>query len=304
MRAHHEEPQPARASKPSPASVPSAPVHGAGRLLALQRLAGNQAVQGLLSSPAQRWWGGDDEGADSEGEQAEAQPLADTAGSAVDWLAEQAGAAASWVEETWSAWTGGPAGGEDGPDAQELPEVAAATVECEADEAVGHGKGSAKQVSLHGKTVSNYNHGEPIPAPFPSSVTVTTGTAGKGGKQKVFSAHGTFDVTFDSNPSITLPSVPSGLTPCQTKAVQAFIDGPLNDHENDHAAAFRSHYDGTFTATVNVANILDTPTYRKRAMENPVNAEDVKRAKAGNDANKALDTPPWKRTVTGMDCTD
>lgn len=86
------------------------------------------------------------------------------------------------------------------------------------------------------------------------------------------------------------------------RRVQAFIDGPLSDHENDHAAAFRSNYDGTFTATVNVTNILDTPTYRQRAMENPVNEEDVRRSKAANAASKALD--PWKRTVTGMDCKD
>lgn len=93
----------------------------------------------MLSSPAQRWWGGDDEGArTSEGEQADGHPLADTAGSAVDWLTEQAGAVGSWAEKTWSQWTGGPAGGEDGPDAQELPEVAAATVECETGDSVGY----------------------------------------------------------------------------------------------------------------------------------------------------------------------
>ena len=107
-------------------------------------------------------------------------------------------------------------------------------------------------------------------------------------------------MTFASNPSISLPTVPSGLTPCQEKAVQAFIDGPLTAHENDHKAAFENNYDGSFTATVSANNIKDTPEMRKGAMENPVMTEDQKRATAANAASKALD--PWTQTVTGLDC--
>lgn len=332
MRRHEEEVRAARPAKAGAAPAAPIPAHGPGRILALQRLAGNRAVQRLLTPPtaqrcgcggggggccpssddAQRevqgwWWDEEDTGADTgtggtEQAQAAEEPaeLGEAGGSWLDWATEQAGKVADWAEATWSEWTGGSDetdGG--GPVAGELDEVAAATVECEAADTIGFGKGKGKKISLHGKTESNYNHGKPIPAPFPSTVTVTTG---KIGKTDVFTAQGSFDVTFASNPAITLPSVPSGLRPCQQKAVQAFIDGPLTAHENDHANAFTSNYDGTFTATVNVKNIRDTPLFRKRAMENPVNAEDIKRANAANAASKALD--PWKRTVTGLDCTD
>lgn len=312
---HEHERRPERVAPPATA-VPRTPASGPARILALQRLAGNRAVAGLLRAPGvqrcscggrggdccsekdqpavQGWWDTEDEGAEGS-----AHPLADSVGGAIAWAKEKAGAAAGWVDQTWSEWTGGAGDADAGGEPVDLPEVAAASVECDADEAVGYGKGTSKKVSLHGRTVSNYNHGRPIPPPFPPTVTVTTG---KAGKRSVFTATGTFDVTFTANPAITLPSVPSGLRPCQEKAVKAFIDGPLKAHEEDHKRAFTSNYDGTYTATVDVRNILDTPVYRQRAMENPVNEEDVRRTKAANAASKALD--PWKRTVTGMDCKD
>lgn len=174
------------------------------------------------------------------------------------------------------------------------------SAECQTKNSVGHGEG--KSIKLHGLTTSNYDHAKPLPAPFPSGVVVTERKVkvSKTVEQDVFDAKGTFDVTFASKPSISLPTVPDGLTPCQTKAVQAFIDGPLTSHENDHKAAFEDNYDGTFTVTVNVSNIQDTAENRKRALENPVMAEDKRRADLANAESKKLD--PWKETVSGLDC--
>ena len=174
------------------------------------------------------------------------------------------------------------------------------SAECQTKNSVGHGEG--KSIKLHGLTTSNYDHAKPLPAPFPSGVVVTERKVkvSKTVEQDVFDAKGTFDVTFASKPSISLPTVPDGLTPCQTKAVQAFIDGPLTSHENDHKAAFEDNYDGTFTATVNVSNIQDTAENRKRALENPVMAEDKRRADLANAESKKLD--PWKETVSCLDC--
>jgi hypothetical protein len=165
------------------------------------------------------------------------------------------------------------------------------------EEGIGHGEGQGASVSLHGKTVANYDHALPIPAPFPDGVTVTTA---KVGDKDVFSASGSFDVTFTANPSISLPSVPTGLTPCQEKVVTDFINGKLAAHEQAHADAFTNNYDGTVSMSINQKNILDTPDQRKRAVENPIQAEDVKRITKANAASTKLD--PWKETVSGLDC--
>jgi hypothetical protein len=191
----------------------------------------------------------------------------------------------SWTD--WFDWSD-----DSDEEVHEIPEV---NVDCLTDEGVGFG-GS---ISLHGRTDANYDHAQPIPAPFPSSVTVTTGDVGG---TPVFSASGTFDVTFKANPSITLPSVPSGLTECQEKAVRDFINGPLAAHEQDHANAFTNNYDGTFTAKVNVKNIKDTPDQRQAAMDAPVQKEDVARVTKANAASKKLD--PWNQTIPGLDCED
>ncbi|HYO89053.1 MAG TPA: hypothetical protein VER79_10410 [Candidatus Limnocylindrales bacterium] len=179
-------------------------------------------------------------------------------------------------------------------------EIEDISAECKTQNGVGHGGG--KSIKLHGLTTSNYNHAKPLPAPFPSGVKVTERKVkvSKTVEQDVFDAKGTFDVTFASNPSISLPTVPSDLTPCQEKAVQAFISGPLTAHENDHKSAFETNYDGSFTATVDVSNIKDTPEMRQRALENPVMAEDKRRADLANSESKKLD--PWKETVSGLDC--
>jgi hypothetical protein len=220
------------------------------------------------------WWDElwSDEEESSEGEDSESS----------DWLPD-------WLPD-WSSDEESEA--EDLEAAQDLPDVSA---ECETAEGIGFG--GARQLKLHGATVANYNHAKPLPEPFPSGVTVTTG---KKGNDDVFSASGTFDAEFLASPSITLPSVPSGLTPCQEAAVQAFIAGPLTAHENEHKAAFKNNYDGTFTATVGVKDIKDTAANRKLAMTNPVNSEDQKRTATANAESKKLD--PWKETVQGLDC--
>ena len=199
----------------------------------------------------------------------------------------------SWWDELWES-------DEEGTSDEAPREIEDISAECQTQNGVGHGGG--KSIKLHGLTTSNYDHAKPLPAPFPSGVVVTQRKVkvSKTVEQDVFDAKGTFDVTFASNPSISLPTVPSDLTPCQEKAVQAFISGPLTAHENDHKAAFENNYDGTFTATVDVSNIKDTPEMRKRALENPVMAEDKRRADLANSESAKLD--PWKETVSGLDC--
>lgn len=259
----------------------------------------------------QRFWGDDEESEDSS-----------EGGGIVDWISDTAGS----VADTVGSWFGGDeeessdsegdnwysddeSDTEDSEDTENdwyteesdytdtVNEIPTVNVECDTDEAVGYGGGSGGSISLHGKTVANYNNGKPIPAPFPSTVTVTTS---KVGDTPVFSASGSFDVNFKADLKITLPTVPSDLSECQKKAVKEFIDGPLTAHENEHAKAYTDNYDGKFTVKLNHKNIKDTPEMRQNAMETPVQNEDVKRANKANAASGKLD--PWNKTIPGLDC--
>ena len=272
-------------------------------------LSGDEAESGGDS-----WWSGQDEGeemvapwTENEEESEESGESGSWLDDAADWVSEKAGAVADWASDTWNDWTGG---GEEETEEEELVEhdtggqpatpgsIPTVNADCLTEEGVGFGNGGGT-ISLHGQTNANYNHGRPIPAPFPDTVTVTTRTTPAG---NAFDAVGTFDVTFDANTSVTLPPVPSGLTPCQEEAVRNFINGPLAAHEQDHVNAFRNNYDGTFTASVNAQNLADTPSNRQNVMNNPVNTEDVTRTTAANTASAALD--PWNQTIPGLDCED
>ncbi len=47
--------------------------------------------------------------------------------------------------------------------------------------------------------------------------------------------------TFRTNPVVTLPPVPGNLNACEQRAVRAFINGTLNQHEQQHVAAFNTY---------------------------------------------------------------
>jgi hypothetical protein len=184
---------------------------------------------------------------------------------------------------------------EDEETVKDIPDIRAG---CQTEEeGVGFGSGSGRTIHLHGRTDANYNHGQPVPEPFPDTVEVTTGEI-RG--TQVFSAHGTFEANFEADPDPTLPPVPDGLTPCQQAAVRRFIDGPLAEHEQEHVNAFNDNYDGTPTLSVDFDNIPNTHENRRRAMERPVEIEDQRRVTAANQASRDLD--PWNRTIPGLDC--
>ena len=244
-----------------------------------------------VSAQVQRFWDNDEE-------------QSTDSGGIMDWVSNTA----NQVAETVGGWFSGNSGNNEANDNKTPPveyssggvgEIPQVEADCLTEEGIGYGTGKGVKINLHGKTVANYDHAQPIPEPFPDGVTVTTS---KVGDKDVFSASGKFDVTFTANPSISLPTVPTGLTPCQEKAVQDFINGKLAAHEQAHADAFTNNYNGTATISINQKNILDTPDQRKRAVENPIQAEDVKRITKANAASGKLD--PWNETVTGLDCVE
>jgi hypothetical protein len=228
----------------------------------------------------------------------------DTASEIYDWAEEEVG---GWFDEgeseesdwsDWLPWEEEESDEGESDDTEGAHDISSVKVECESDEGVGFGGGSGRTISLHGRTDANYDHGLPKPDTFPSDFTVKRYEL-KGG-QKVFDVSGTINVTYTASPSITLPSVPSGLTPCQEKAVKDFIDGPLTAHENDHKAAFENNYNGSKSFTISHQRIADTPDNEKNAIHNPINAEDVTRVNKANTASGKLD--PWNKTIPGLDC--
>lgn len=153
--------------------------------------------------------------------------------------------------------------------------------------------------NLHGKTNAKFNKGEPYPEPFPDTVKVTEG---KVGETKVFSAVGTFDVDYDVETKIELPGLPGGLSECQKEAVQKFIDGPLTAHEQDHESAYKTHYNGSKTISINYKNIQDTPEMRSNAIQKPSMDEHNTRHGKAVEESKKLD--PWNEDIPGLDCED
>ncbi|XZF12930.1 eCIS core domain-containing protein [Chitinophagaceae bacterium MMS25-I14] len=94
-------------------------------------------------------------------------------------------------------------------------------------------------VSVQGQTDANYSNS------FSSTGTRSTSTACTDcSGADCISSSGTVVSVFNAAPAVTLPSVPSGLNPCETTAVQNFINGTLRAHEQQHVAAFNT-YKGT-----------------------------------------------------------
>ncbi len=230
-----------------------------------------------------------------------ANQAADTVGEIVNWARDTTNGAIdstiNWAKDTF----GGHDTANEGASPTEVTgsgdSVTSADANCETEEGVGYGSGTGVSVSLHGKTDANYDHAKPYPKTFPSGATVKRYAIGK---VKVFDASGTVDATFKANPKISLPSVPSGLSPCQTKAVQEFINGDLAAHEQDHSDAFTNNYDGTVAVPFSFKAIPESK--EAEAIQSAIETEDVKRINTANTASGKLD--PWKKTIPGLDCED
>jgi Domain of unknown function (DUF4157) len=99
-----------------------------------------------------------------------------------------------------------------------------------------HGCGG---VEVHGQTDANYKSSFKTSGKSKPSDTCTDCTP-----PDCITSEGAVISSFKSNPVITLPDVPDGLSKCEAKAVRTFINGTLKRHEQQHKAAFKT-YDGT-----------------------------------------------------------
>jgi hypothetical protein len=115
---------------------------------------------------------------------------------------------------------------------------------------------------------------------------------------------GTIVGTFKATITVTLPTVPGGLSACQRKRVQDAIDKQLKPHEDQHVAAFKK-YDGTYEAPCEARGVP-----RKDALKELVAAgkvltdiEGARRKQEAQDASDALDKPPFVINVD-LNCKD
>jgi hypothetical protein len=96
---------------------------------------------------------------------------------------------------------------------------------------------------------------------------------------------------------VTLPSPPSGLSECETAAVQAAIDSTLAAHEQQHVDAFNTYVGSESTPyTYNGCKAGKNAFIRARH-----NAIEAARRAASNAASAALD--PFNMTIP-CDCPD
>lgn len=93
-------------------------------------------------------------------------------------------------------------------------------------------------VQVGGQTDANYKSSFKTKGKTKSSDECTDCSA-----PDCISSSGTVISTFKSQPVITLPDVPDGLSKCEAKAVRKFINGTLKKHEQQHKKAFQT-YDG------------------------------------------------------------
>jgi hypothetical protein len=150
-----------------------------------------------------------------------------------------------------------------------------------------------------GVTQAIYN----APSLITKNEVPTPSEGAKAGEDKV-DVTGTVVATFKVSTKVSLPTVPGGLSACQTKRVKDAIDNQLKPHEDQHVAAMQQ-YDGTFETTVTVKGVTRAaaPAALITAAKPAVDAEGAKRKKTAQDASDALDKPPFVINVD-LNCED
>lgn len=94
--------------------------------------------------------------------------------------------------------------------------------------------GDCAGVSVSGDTQANYTSSGALQG-RPTRATDCSGC------DNCITINSTVVSTFRTAPVVTLPPVPGDLNPCERRAVRAFINGTLNQHEQQHVAAFNTY---------------------------------------------------------------
>lgn len=147
-------------------------------------------------------------------------------------------------------------------------------------------QGNCEGVSVQGETSANYRHRHSATI-VPQAAKNCSGCA----DENCITSSGTITSTFTASPTVSLPSVPSGLNECETNAVQTFINTTLRAHENQHVAAFNT-YNGTVRTAYTYSGCRDGINSYIEGIHNGI--ESTRRA-ASDAASAALD--PFNATI-------
>lgn len=159
------------------------------------------------------------------------------------------------------------------------------------------GAGGCENLQLHGSTTASFDGG-------PGAVVVNQkAKVSKSCKPPCddgtpcVNVTGTLQSTYSASVTITMPSMPSGLTECEQGHVQKFLDKVLKPHEEDHKSRLKS-YDGKTKIPINVTACgMDEAT---KKVEKIHLDEDANRQEAARKQSDKID--PFNKTVDCSDC--
>jgi hypothetical protein len=165
----------------------------------------------------------------------------------------------------------------------------------------GADKDDAGSITIDEKGVTNAVYNPPT---MVTKNEVPTPSEGAKPDEDKVDVTATVVATFKVTTSVGLPSVPGGLSACQTKRVRDAINNQLKPHEDQHVAAMKQ-FDGTFETTVTVKGVTKAgaPAALIAAAKPTVDAEGARRKKVAQDASDALDQPPFVINVD-LNCED
>lgn len=106
---------------------------------------------------------------------------------------------------------------------------------------------------------------------------------------------GTLQINYHVSTTVTLPDVPSGLTPCQEKRVADAINNKIKPHEDQHVSAFGT-YNGSVNLPINYTGCKSGLADHVQAMHD---ADAAARESAARAQSAALD--PFNVSVN-LDC--
>lgn len=156
-------------------------------------------------------------------------------------------------------------------------------------------QGNCENVSVAGSTDANYGNrfstsGRPTAAPECDGCSGT----------ECISISGNVVSVFTTNPSVTLPSVPSNLNACEQAAVRNFINTTLRQHENQHVAAFNTYRGTVRTPYAFTGCQSDLAAYVQTIHDNV----EVPRRASSDAASAALDANGANIFTVTCDCPD
>jgi hypothetical protein len=135
-------------------------------------------------------------------------------------------------------------------------------------------------VSVSGNTQANYSSSASL-LTRPTRATDCSGCS----PANCVTINSTVVSRFLTAPVVSLPSVPGGLNPCERRAVRAFINGTLNQHEQQHVAAFNT-YRGIVSTPISFTGCMAD---LQAEVQNIHDNVEVPRRQASDDASALLD---------------